>query len=101
MALSIAIAAIQQFAFLSFLIDSSFFMKTASDDSRALMFAIALFSAILSVPAIAWNVTMVRSARIKRNVIPTVISALTLVCGVTYLVFAFVSRVHRIGLTLF
>ena len=65
------------------------------------MFAIALFSVVLSVPSLAWNFTMVKSAKRRMDVLPFVISALTLVFGIGYMVFALVNRFHSVGVVLF
>lgn len=101
MILSIFIIAIQQLTFLTYLFESAFFTRTASEESRALMFAVALFSMILSLPSVIWNYSMVKDYKRKSDIVPFYISIFTLAFGVVYLVTAFVIRVHRIGFTVF
>ena len=101
MLLALAIAAIQQTTFLSYLIETGFFTREGSADGRALMLGVALFSTFLSIPSFFWNLTMVKEAKEKRDIASIIVSVATFAFGVTFLAFAFVNRVHEVGLTLF
>ncbi len=101
MLLAISIAIVQQAVFLSYLFESSFFTQETSDETRAIMVAVALFSALLSIPASAWNIVMVKEAKEKRDIISLIISVGTFVFGAGYIIFSIIHRLHVQGGRLF
>lgn len=101
MLLAIGIAIIQQVTFLSYLIESSFFTADATEETHALMIGVAMFSALLSVPSLVWNIIMVKEANRKKDIAGAVIAVATFVFGVGFVTFSFVNRIHAQGGRLF
>ncbi len=81
--------------------ETAVFTKQASEDTRALMFGIAIFSAVLSVPAFFWGAIMLRERGTKRDIASATVAVVTFAFGATYLVVAFVNRLHAVGASLF
>ena len=101
MLLAFAIAAVQQLTFISYLLETTFFTRTASDDSHALMVGIALLSAFLSIPSFFWNFIMVKESNEKRDIVSTVVTLATFTFGAGFLIIDFVYRIHAMGLRIF
>ena len=97
MLLAIGIAIIQQVTFLSYLTESGFFTKPASQETHALMVGVALFSALLNIPTSIWNIIMIKEANKKRDIVGAVISIASFVFAVGYLIFDFTTRIHSQG----
>lgn len=101
MLLAFGIAIFQQMTFISYLFETSFLSRPASEESYALMIAVAVYSALLSVPSAIWNFIMVRDSQTKRDVASFIISIATFVFGIGFLVFAFITKLHERGLVFF
>lgn len=101
MPLALSIAIFQQMTFLSYLSETAFFTRSASQEMHALMIGVSLFSAFLSLPAFIWNIIMVREVNDKKDVIGVLVSVATFAFGIGFLVFAYVTRLHAMGGKLF
>ena len=99
MLLAIAIVLIQQFTFLNFMLESKFFTRETSAETYALMIAVALYSAFLSVPSFVWNFNILRSDKRKINSLGVILSILTFIFGIVYLVAAYLIKLHTVGKT--
>ena len=101
MLLAIAIAILQQVTFLSYLMDSAFFTRATNEETHALMVGVAIFTAIMSVPATVWNISMVKDQNEKKDILGAIISVITFVLSITFLVISFVVRLYSLGRRLF
>ena len=101
MFLAIAIAICQQTTFLSYLLESKFFTCSTTDETHALMIAMSIFSALLSVPSMIWNFIMARDNKTRRDYVSFIISIGTFLFGIGFLVFSFLHRLHSMGGKLF
>lgn len=101
MFLAIILAIIQQLAFIPYLYETSFFTHETSMNSRGVMFAVAFFTAVLSIPSFIWNYTMTKDARKWSNIFPTVLSVITFLFGIGYVILAIILRIHLNGFSIF
>lgn len=101
MFIAIAIAIIQQTTFISYLLESNYLTKTANGEAHSLMIGVAMFSALLSIPAFFWNVIMSKEANRKKDIVGIIIAIGTFVFGIGFLIFDFVSRIHAMGARIF
>lgn len=97
MLLAIAIALIQQIGFFFYVSESHFFTKGVSERTHVLILAIALFTTLLSVPSLFWNINMAKQLQKKKNYVSTAIAVATLVFGIGFVLFFYVSRIHAGG----
>lgn len=99
MNLSIAIAAAQEALFLILIILKNLGDKCplSPDEMKALWVGVALFTFILSIPAIIWNVFALRGVKKTRPIVGIFISALTLTIGAGALVMLYFQTLQSNG----
>ena len=98
MLLAIGIAIIQGATFLSYLIESSFFMHYPSEETHALMVGVAMFTAMMSIPTAIWNYIMVKDNQTKRDIASFIVSIMSFVFAIGFLITSFLIRIYARGM---
>lgn len=97
MTLAFVLFGLQQVAFLFFTIESGFYTRSTSIEAHAIVIAAMVFSVMLGIPSAAWNYFCFRRENEKKYVVAHVISLITFVIGVAFLVFAYICRFNSLS----
>ena len=97
MFLALALLTIQDVTVLAYLLDSGFFATHSTEEMRALLFFVGLFTLLLSIPSIIWNYSMMKSSSKPKDYIGFVLSIISLITGALIFFAWYVIGIHVVG----